>query len=60
MTIDKIKHYIGEELFNYWSIVKDKDVIIRAKKQLEEEINCGLLTDIRYHAELKFLNYLLT
>ena len=60
MTIDKIRHYIGEELFNHWSAVKDKDVIIRAKKQLDEEIECGLLIDFKYKAELKYLQYLLT
>lgn len=58
MTTDKIKHYIGEYLFNYWGNVQDKNVLNNAKIQLKKELNEGLLSGIKYQAELKYLEYL--
>lgn len=60
MSIDKIKHYLGEDLFAHWSSVKDKDQIARAEKQLQSEIDCGLLVGVQYYAELNLLRLLLT
>lgn len=57
MTIDKIKHYMGEFLFNHWSSVTDETIIKKAIELLEHELKSGLLVGIKYEAELKFLKY---
>lgn len=58
MTIDKIKFYMDKTAFDFWSNCKDIAVIEKAKKTLKSEIDSKLLTDIKYIAELYFLNYL--
>jgi hypothetical protein len=60
MTIDKIKHIIGNDLFNHWASVKDIKAITKAKDLLEKEIKDGLLIDAKHYAELELLNYLLS
>jgi hypothetical protein len=58
MTTDKIKHYIGNHLFEYWSNIQDSNVLNKAKKQLRKEIDNGMLNGIKYQAELEYLEYL--
>jgi len=59
MTIDKIKHYLGNYLFDYWSEVchraDAKERLLSAAKILISENR----TDIKSIAELTLLNYLL-
>ncbi len=59
MTIDKIKHYMGERMFNHWGAVTDTAKIRSAKETLETEIEAGLLSGIQYVAELYLLRHLL-
>jgi hypothetical protein len=63
MTLDKIKHYIGENLYNHWrEVTKRADAVFwlkKARTELQNEINQGLLSDIKYHAELTLLKHLL-
>ena len=60
MSIDKIKHYLGEYLFAYWGEVAlrsdARERIYNAKCILESENR----TDIKSIAELNLLNYLLS
>jgi len=60
MTIDKIRHYLGNYLFQFWNeVAMRNDAIERitnAKKLLESENR----TDIKSIAELNLLNFLLT
>lgn len=59
MTIDKIKHYLGSYLFEYWSEVSMRDDakerMLNASKILSSENR----TDIKSVAELNLLNHLL-
>lgn len=57
MTIDKMKFYMGEFLFNHWASVTDKTLIKKAIELLEHELKSGLLVGTKYEAELKFLKY---
>jgi hypothetical protein len=59
MTIDKIRHYIGDDLFLFWQAQTSLLLINEAANTLRTEIQAGILTDIKYHAELKLLNILL-
>ena len=59
MTIDKIKHYIGDSLFTFWTS-QDVEKIQKAKTLLESELKQGLLHGCKYNAELRLLEYLLT
>lgn len=67
MTIDKIKFYMDENIFNYWTALNNGNLPIErklyhlrtAKKQLEKEIESGILTDIKHTAELNLINHLL-
>ena len=55
MTIDKIKHYMDPTIFAHWSEVQDITVLKRAEKELSDEIENGMMTDAKHHAELKLL-----
>lgn len=59
MTIEKIKHYIGQDLYNFWTGQASRLKISEAAKELRAEIESGLLSGIKYTAELKLLEYLL-
>jgi len=59
MTIDKIKHYIGEDLYNFWTAQTSRLKISEAANDLRAEIEAGLLTDIKHRAELNLLEFLL-
>lgn len=67
MTIDKIKSYMDENIFNYWTALSNGNLPIElkiyhlrtAKSQLEKEIESGILTGIKYIAELNLINKLL-
>jgi len=58
MTIDKIKHYMGADLFNHWCSVHDLSILEKAKTTLSNEIEAGLLVGIKYQAELRLLHHL--
>jgi hypothetical protein len=65
MTIDKIKHYMSESVFNYWTNILDitdyQDAKVRineAINQLEAGMKDGIMNDIKYEAELNLLHYL--
>jgi len=59
MTLDKIKHYIGSDLYNFWTAQTSRLKISEAANNLMAEMESGLLSGIRYTAELNLLNYLL-
>lgn len=59
MTIDKIRHYIGEDLYNHWTKCANLPQMNQAASTLRTEIQAGILTGIKYHAELKLLNLLI-
>ena len=42
-------------IFAHWSTVQDAEVLKRAEKELNKEIESGLMTSIKYHAELNLL-----
>ena len=56
MTTDKIKHHIGPQLFDHWQGVNDSKILNDAKVQLTREIGQGLLSGIKYRAELELIN----
>lgn len=61
MVIDKIKKIIGDEIFNYWSSVRDLKVAEKAYYELKEELDNGLIPidlEYKYRIELKYLKYL--
>jgi hypothetical protein len=58
MTIDKIKFYMGDYLFNFWTSQTDVQQIEKARNLLKSEIDAGILKGIEFHAELKLLNHL--
>lgn len=58
MTIDKIKAYMPEQIYKYWTNCTDIAAANRAKKILKSEIDSGLLIGIRYQAELQLLKLL--
>lgn len=55
MTIDKIKYYMDPIIFAHWSEVQDITVLKRAEKELSGYIENGMMTGIKYQAELKLL-----
>jgi len=69
MTIDKIKHYLDENVYKHWveNVANNSSFsyefklmfLNKAKSNLEYELNNGLLKGINYVAELKLINYLL-
>ena len=66
MTIEKIKTYMSEEIFNFWSIElrtypieKQIECLNNSYNKLKKEIESGILTDIKYHAEIELLKKLL-
>lgn len=59
MTTDQIRNYIGEDLYNHWTKCASLLQINQAAKTLRTEIQAGILTGIKYHAELKLLNLLI-
>ena len=66
MTIEKIKTYMSEEIFNFWSIElrtypidKQIECAENSYNKLKKEIKSGILTDIKYHAELELLKKIL-
>ena len=66
MTIEKIKTYMSEEIFHFWSIElrtypidKQIECAENSYNKLKKEIESGILTDIKYHAELELLKKLL-
>ena len=66
MTIEKIKTYMSEEIFNFWNIElrtypieKQTECLNNSYNKLKKEIESGILTDIKYHAEIELLKKLL-
>ena len=59
MTLDKIRHYIGDDLYNFWAGVKDPKIIKKAADLLSAEIAGGLRWTASDHAELKYLRHLI-
>ena len=66
MTIDKIKIYMEDSIFNFWTvklksyeIEKQIECAENSYNKLKKEIENGILTDIRYIAELELLKKLL-
>jgi hypothetical protein len=61
MTIDKIKHYINENIFNFWVNCKDINRMQKAYNLLLLELNQGILQEnkCKYVAELHLLSHLL-
>ena len=60
MTIDKIKHYMSAQLFEFWTSQTDRAQIERARNQLTIEIEEGILKGVEFRAELYLLKHLLT
>lgn len=60
MTIDKIKYYMDPIIFNFWTNCKDINVMTNAKNLLSAEIEKGILTDVKYIAEVNLLKMLLS
>jgi hypothetical protein len=42
---------MADEVFEHWKNVNDKEVIEKAEKNLNSEIESGLLNSIEHHAE---------
>jgi hypothetical protein len=60
MTIDKIKHYMDDYIFNFWVNCGDKIRIEKALNHLTAEMQADILPDeIKYHAEIQLLKHLL-
>lgn len=57
MTIDKIRYYMGEHLYNFWAGVSDLKKIRQAAADLSAEIDAGIMGTIAHHAELELLCY---
>lgn len=56
MTVDKIKHYMSSDIYNFWSNCEDIEVAERAFKMLKYELDNGILENkIEYQAELNLL-----
>lgn len=62
MTNDKIKTLIDPIIYKFWTedILKEeyemqKSILFKAFHQLNKEIKVGILTDIKYHAELQLI-----
>jgi len=60
MTIDKIKHHMNPQIFEFWTSQTDKAQIEKAQKQLSYEIKAGILKGANYDAELELLSHLLS
>lgn len=58
MTLDKIKHYMDRDLFEFWSTCKDVSAVRGAAEKLQQELDRGLLSGIKYQAELQLLRHL--
>lgn len=59
MTIDKIKHYIGEQIFNHISSL-NKDELLKMKANLLTEMELyqpKTNQHFLYTVELNFINY---
>ena len=66
MTIDKIKIYMEEPIFNFWTVKlksyeinKQIECAENSYNKLKQEIENGILTDIKYIAEFELLKKLL-
>ena len=59
MTIDKIKHYLGNDLFEYWSEVSHREDAKEKTTNAIKVLSSENRTDIKSIAELTFLNYLI-
>lgn len=62
MTIDKIKSLIDPTVYKFWTeyLLREeyetqKAILFKAYKRLKKEIESGILTDIKYHAELQLI-----
>jgi hypothetical protein len=56
MTVDKICHYVGKDLYEHWTSVNDAEIIKKAYDRLNYELENNILpNEIKYHAELKLL-----
>ena len=53
----EIYKWVEKNIVDFISEIRDKKQIERMKTELEQEINAGLLTDIKYKKELDFINY---
>lgn len=63
MTLDKIKHYLGSNVFNFITREAEMNQLIDCKKMVESDIN--ILPDsepIKFlrQIELRLINYMLT
>ena len=58
MTIDKMKHYLPNYIFEFWTNCRDIDAMIIAKELLKKELSQGLLNGYKYEIELQLLQYL--
>ena len=62
MTIDKMRHYMGETIFSHWqnvALTGNRQAIERAYSLLDKEMKDGLLVGVQYEAERRFLKHLL-
>ena len=67
MTLDKIKFYMDKNTFDFWmedikryTHEEQKQTLLKAKETLTREIESGILKGIKYHAELKLINHLIS
>ena len=68
MTLDKIKYYMEEHIFAYWTetffeltngdYLKQKQLIDRAINMIQTDIDLGVRNDISRIAELHLLRHL--
>lgn len=67
MTLDKIKIYMDKNTFVFWTediniytYEEQKQTLLKAKETLTREIESGILKGIKYQAELKLINHLIS
>ena len=65
MTIDKMKSLIDPTVYKFWTeyLMREeyetqKAILLKAYTQLKKDIESGILTDIKYHAELQLIIHL--
>lgn len=62
MTLDKIKHYIGDDLFNFYGSL-NAEQLQNCKKRLLQEFNKNIKIPVsilfKYTIEMEYINYLL-
>ena len=65
MTLDKIKIYMDETIYKFWTedlrkqdLATQEKVLKKAYKRLKTELDNGILKGIKYHAELQLIEHL--